>query len=87
MTCSAIYYINFEFFGFGTFWKQALQLSCSVLRNTYRNMKFRYVYKVWIYLQILYEILFLSQRYKIFSRDEDLRLCVTERFYEINVFI
>jgi hypothetical protein len=26
MTCSAIYYMNFEFFGFGTFWKQALQL-------------------------------------------------------------
>jgi hypothetical protein len=24
MTCSTIYYINSEFFGFGTFWKQAL---------------------------------------------------------------
>jgi hypothetical protein len=26
MTCSTIYYINFEFFGFGTFWKQALHI-------------------------------------------------------------
>jgi hypothetical protein len=30
MTCSTIYYINFEFFGFGTFWKQALHLCCEV---------------------------------------------------------
>jgi hypothetical protein len=32
MTCSTIYYIDFEFFGFGTFWKQALQLCCSQFR-------------------------------------------------------
>jgi hypothetical protein len=37
MTCSTIYYINFEFFGFGTFWKQALQL-CLLIPET-RQMK------------------------------------------------
>jgi hypothetical protein len=30
MTCSTIYYINFEFFGFGTFWKQAIHLCAAV---------------------------------------------------------
>jgi hypothetical protein len=33
MTCSTIYYTNFEFFGIGTFWKQALQMCLSVAEN------------------------------------------------------
>jgi len=63
------------------------QLSCSVLRIMCRNMKFRYVHKVWTYVQILYEILFFKSAVQNILTGWRLRFCVTDRFYEINVSI